>query len=328
MSINHINTIPGYCYQKNMTSIAFTKNQRKKDKIPPFLSYNYIKPPPKTATGYQTGFFKSCTATESVKIKNAREIKIPSEGVNLQCIYSPAAPGKPTVLFCHGNGTNIYETQEVGIHYANKGIGVLMLEYPGYGRTSGWATEQNLYQSAKDGIKFLNSQGVENKDIIAHGHSLGGPVAAYAAAQNTQNPLKALILDSTMPNTTKLVEDWINRGTIVIGGPTPGPKLYEKLCNDFENALFPTEKYLAALPEKTAVMVIHSANDEVIDEEIGKMLIDRAKNSRPDAVTLWEESSESKMSFFPLTFIPLYTSSHQNYDARMPMITNYIQSLS
>lgn len=57
--------------------------------------------------------------------------------------------------------------------YLDRGFGVLLLGYRGYGGNPGRATEQGLYQDLRAGWNFLSSQGIAPDCIVLLGESLG-----------------------------------------------------------------------------------------------------------------------------------------------------------
>jgi pimeloyl-ACP methyl ester carboxylesterase len=242
---------------------------------------------------------------------------VKSGNVDLHCWFIPPKPGKPTILFCHGNASNISTTQEVAKQLSADGNGVMMVEYEGYGQNEGTPSESKLYQNAIDAAKFLNTQkGIPNNQIILMGHSLGGPIAAHTAASvSEENHFKGLILNSTVPDMPTLVKSWIDHEYIA---KTDEPKenySLERVRNDLQNGggLFSTQKAIPGVPKSTKILVIHSEKDNVVDVTVGNKLMQMVKAYRPDALTIWEKDS---------------SESHQDYTVRMPAIKNYVSSLS
>jgi hypothetical protein len=110
--------------------------------------------------------------------------------------YIPAKKDKPTILHAMGNKsslTSILRYQPL----IDDGFGFMAYEYPGYGRTPGKPTEENLYQSAAAASHFLQKQkGIPQNKQVFHGMSLGGAITAELASRNSG--VKAVILESTM----------------------------------------------------------------------------------------------------------------------------------
>jgi pimeloyl-ACP methyl ester carboxylesterase len=244
-------------------------------------------------------------------------VVIKSGGVDLNCWFIPPQPGKPTVLWCHGNNETIANTQIVGKQLSADGNGVMMVEYEGYGTNQGTPSEQKLYQNAMDAAKFLNEQkGIPNSHIIVMGHSLGGPIAAHTAASVPEgNHFKGLVLDSTVPNMESLVKSWIDNDYIAIIDQPKANYTLDRIKNDLKTGggLFPTEEFIPRVPKSTKILVVHSMDDNIVDGTIGKKLMNIVKAHRPDATTIWEANS---------------SKSHQDYNARMPAVLNFVSSLT
>ena len=101
----------------------------------------------------------------------------------------------PAVIYSHGNGELIdHWRRELG-HYRALGISLLLVEYPGYGRSAGSPSQASITEAVLGAYDKLVAQPeVDASRIIAHGQSLGGGPAAIVAANR---PTSALILEST-----------------------------------------------------------------------------------------------------------------------------------
>jgi pimeloyl-ACP methyl ester carboxylesterase len=72
---------------------------------------------------------------------------------------------------------------------------VFIIDYRGYGQSEGRPNEAGTYLDAEAAWRYLvEDRGIEPKQIIAFGRSLGGAVAAWLAIEH---PPKGLILEST-----------------------------------------------------------------------------------------------------------------------------------
>ena len=111
------------------------------------------------------------------------EIYIPtSEGKKLKAwFHKKNLKQKKTMIFFHGNAGNlsnrIYKLNLI----KNFDINFLIVAYRGFSGNEGNPTEAGLYQDARDALKWLNKQGVEDKQIIIYGESLGTGVATEIA---------------------------------------------------------------------------------------------------------------------------------------------------
>lgn len=100
-----------------------------------------------------------------------------------------------TILFFHGNAGNISSRVPLARGLAELGYDVLLVDYRGYGRSTGRPTEEGLYEDARAAWQYLTTdRSVPEGDIIIYGRSLGGGPAAWLA---TQVQARALVLEST-----------------------------------------------------------------------------------------------------------------------------------
>jgi fermentation-respiration switch protein FrsA (DUF1100 family) len=110
----------------------------------------------------------------------------------------------PVVIFTHGNGELIDHWVQVFGRLPKSGVGVLLLEYPGYGRSGGTPTQHSITSAIVAAYDFVVGQaGVDPDAIVAHGRSLGGGAACALA---TQRPLAALVLESTFTSVTEMAK--------------------------------------------------------------------------------------------------------------------------
>jgi len=105
--------------------------------------------------------------------------------------YSPASPGRPTVMVFHGNASSIDSNMHIFRDLHAAGYGVWSVGYPGYPGTEGAPKQDSLVAAAVDQYQHLSNMGVES--IAFYGTSLGAAVAAQLAARHQPD---LLILDA------------------------------------------------------------------------------------------------------------------------------------
>lgn len=104
-----------------------------------------------------------------------------SDGLKLRAAYRPAADGKLTLLFFHGNGDSIEGAHAATELLTEAGYGALLIEYRGYGGNPGSPSEQGLYKDGEAAIVWLGKQGVTPADTVIIGNSIGsGPATELA----------------------------------------------------------------------------------------------------------------------------------------------------
>lgn len=115
-----------------------------------------------------------------------------------------ATPG-PVIIHAHGNGELIdIQTKSVAA-LRDAGIAVLLVEYPGYGRSGGSSSEASVTEAMSAAYDWASREPrVDPARIIGYGRSLGGGAIAQLAAHRT---LAALVLESTFVSIEQRVRD-------------------------------------------------------------------------------------------------------------------------
>lgn len=106
------------------------------------------------------------------------------DGLDLLAWYRPPA-GNPTsvLVHFHGNAGHIGHRGERVRPYIDAGLGVLLVEYRGYGGNGGRPSEQGLYADARAAFAFLRERGIGPERLIVYGESLGTAVAVQMAVE-------------------------------------------------------------------------------------------------------------------------------------------------
>jgi len=115
----------------------------------------------------------------------------------------------PTIVFFHGNAGNIgHRLPNVKDFLTNVGCNVFMVEYRGYGKSTGQPTENGLKIDAVTAINYIRSRpDINPNKIVLFGRSLGGAVAVHVGKNNSEH-IAAIILENTftsVPDMMKLM---------------------------------------------------------------------------------------------------------------------------
>lgn len=124
-----------------------------------------------------------------------REIDLPvTDKKNLSIVQFtvPDSVRKGIVLYFHGNRQNINRYAQYATNFTRNGYEVWMMDYPGYGKSTGKRNEQILYDDALILYKMAISK-VSVEHIIIYGKSLGTGIAAQLASVRE---CKRLILET------------------------------------------------------------------------------------------------------------------------------------
>jgi fermentation-respiration switch protein FrsA (DUF1100 family) len=101
-------------------------------------------------------------------------------------VHSPSEnpPPRPALLFFHGNAGNISHRIEMIQQFAAMGLDVFIIDYRGYGQSSGRPNEKGLYEDARAAYAYLReTRQIPPEKIVLFGESLGGCVAIDLAAK-------------------------------------------------------------------------------------------------------------------------------------------------
>jgi pimeloyl-ACP methyl ester carboxylesterase len=125
-------------------------------------------------------------------------LKIATSQGSVEALFLPApseGAQQPVVIFAHGNGEVIAYWVSALHGFQERGIGVLLVEYPGYGRSTGSPSERSI-RAAMDAAydRIAADPRVDRTRIFGFGQSLGGGAICLLARDR---PLRALILQST-----------------------------------------------------------------------------------------------------------------------------------
>ena len=134
------------------------------------------------------------------RIAGLEVLQIPTPAGNVDAFFLPAegaavAARQPVVLFSHGRSDVIDQWVQRLEGFRTRGIGVLLVEFPGYGRSAGAPTETSIratMDAAYD--RIAADPRVDAERLVGYGQSLGGAVICLLSRDR---PLRALILQST-----------------------------------------------------------------------------------------------------------------------------------
>jgi len=169
---------------------------------------------------------------------------------------SPGEFAKQTLLFFHGNAGNISGRLESVQQFRRLGLNVLIVDYRGYGQSTGTPFEQGIYNDAAACWRHLTEErGIAPEDIVVFGRSMGGGAATWLAARHRPG---AVILESVFTNV-----------------PDVGAHHYSFLpvralaTNQFEN-----ESRVSQIDAPK--LHIHSREDQVVPFKLGRRVFEAA----------------------------------------------------
>jgi uncharacterized protein len=188
-------------------------------------------------------------------------LRLPTaDGEELDAWFVPARGERAVLLFFHGNAGNISHRLDSLRIFHGLGLSVLIIDYRGYGQSTGRPTERGTYEDARAAWRYLVEQrNVPADRIVFFGRSLGGAVAARLA---TEHPPRGLIVESTFRSV-----------------PDMAAELYWFLpVRRLARLEFPAEKLLRSV--QAPVLVVHSREDEIIPFRHGEALFAAAREPK------------------------------------------------
>jgi fermentation-respiration switch protein FrsA (DUF1100 family) len=206
---------------------------------------------PRNQIGYLPGYPKNVTGLEKIWL-NSKCGRF--ETWFLPPTLNGSSRPAPAVIFAHGNAELIdfwpAELQPI----THMGLGVLLVEYPGYGRSEGKPSQKSITEAFTTAYDMLVARkDVDSSRIVLFGRSVGGGAVCSLASQR---PSAALILQSSFTSVRSIASKYFVPGFLVL--------------DPFDN-LSVVKNY------RHPILIIHGRRDEIIPYLHGVSLHKAAK---------------------------------------------------
>jgi len=202
--------------------------------------------------------------TPSLTTQNEPDIEkefIETDSGKVEVWYIPPVAGSagnpaPAVIFAHGNGELIDFWPDELRTFTKLGIGVLLVEYPGYGRSEGTPSQRTITDTFVRAYDYLAAKkDVDSSRLIFAGRSIGsGAICALAEKRNSA----AIILMSAFTSIRSFSSKYLVPGLM--------------MRDPFDNL-----KVIASY--EGPVLVIHGKYDEIIPFSHGVALAKAARKA-------------------------------------------------
>lgn len=107
-----------------------------------------------------------------------------SDNETLVAWWVPAEDARGAVLFFHGNAGNISHRLDYLLMFNRLRYTTLIVDYRGYGRSTGSPSEEGTYRDAEAAWDYLrHARAARPEHVVIAGESLGGAVASWLAAR-------------------------------------------------------------------------------------------------------------------------------------------------
>ena len=199
---------------------------------------------------------------ERQKIPSLETIWIQTSFGKIEAWYIPPARRSdnqpvPLVIFAHGNAEYIdFCVQEMS-QFSHWGMGTLLVEFPGYGRSEGKPSQASITEAFINAYDFMaQRKDIDASKIILYGRSIGGGAICSLSKHRSA---AALILMSTFTSVRSFSSRYLVPAFLV--------------RDPFDN--------LAAVGTfQGPVLILHGKHDEIIPIAHGKSLYQASPNAQ------------------------------------------------
>ena len=164
--------------------------------------------------------------------------------------------GQRALLFFHGNAGNIgHRLERAGLFARELHLDILLVDYRGYGESSGRPSEAGLYADGEAIYRCAADRGFRREQIVLFGESLGSAVALETALRH---PCAAVILE-----------------TPFLSIPAMAKTIYPFLPSFLIRTRFDNESKIAAL--SIPKLIVAAERDEIVPREHALRLFEVAR---------------------------------------------------
>ncbi|KAI5358479.1 Putative serine aminopeptidase, S33, alpha/Beta hydrolase [Septoria linicola] len=210
-------------------------------------------------------------------IEDYEELSIPTpDGETLSAFLirpSNRTQTRPiTILSFHGNAGNIGHRLPIAkVLSQDLGCTTVMLEYRGYGLSTGNPNEKGLAIDAQTGLDYIrNREDLKGNKIIVYGQSLGGAVSIDLVTKNKgTGDIKGLMLENTFLSIAKMIPKAV-----------PVAKYLTPLCHEY----WRSEEMIPQITD-VPILFLSGLRDEIVPPSHMKELFKLARTPR----VMWKE---------------------------------------
>lgn len=172
-----------------------------------------------------------------------------------------------TLLHFHGNAGNLLYQFQTMTPLAAKGFQIFMFDYSGFGFSEGKATRENVRLDANSALDYVKSrQEIQGTKLVIYGQSLGGHLSAVVG-NDRQAEIDGLVIEGAFSSHHDVAAYMVRRIALVGG-------LARIMVKNGYSAKRSIQTF------KKPLLVIHSTEDEVIPEYMGKKIYKKANTQK------------------------------------------------
>ena len=193
------------------------------------------------------------TGIEKIKITTKDKIDL------VGWFYNKNSENFKTILFFHGNAGSLENRTYKLNHFKDLNLNFLIIAWRGYSGNKGKPNEAGLYEDARSAIKWLQTQGVNEKNIILYGESLGTGVAVEIAQNKNY---AGIILESPFTSMVHMGKKYY-----------PFFPVSYLLKDKFEN-------YKKINSVSVPILIMHGKVDKIVPFAMGKKMYELANEPK------------------------------------------------
>jgi len=199
---------------------------------------------------------------EKVKIQTADNIEL------LGWYHKKNLKDYKTLVYFHGNAGSLENRIHKLNHFQDMNINFLIIAWRGFNGNKGKPSERGLYVDGKSAIDWLIKKGVDEKNLILYGESLGTGVATHLAQNKNY---AGVILETPFTSMIDAAKNFY-----------PYIPINLLLKDKFEN--FKKVKNINA-----PILVMHGEVDKIVPFSMGKKIYEIANNPKYSYFTKYDD---------------------------------------
>ena len=173
-----------------------------------------------------------------------------------------------TLVYFHGNAGSLENRIHKLNHFQDMNINFLIIAWRGFNGNKGKPSERGLYVDGKSAIDWLKKKGVDEKNLILYGESLGTGVATHLAQNKNY---AGVILETPFTSMVDAAKNFY-----------PYIPINLLLKDKFEN--FKKVKNI-----NTPILVMHGEVDQIVPFSMGKKIYEIANNPKYSYFTKYDD---------------------------------------
>jgi fermentation-respiration switch protein FrsA (DUF1100 family) len=199
---------------------------------------------------------------EKVKIQTSDNIEL------LGWYHEKNLKDYKTLVYFHGNAGSLENRIHKLNHFQDMNINFLIVAWRGFNGNKGKPSEKGLYVDGKSTIDWLIKKGVDEKNLILYGESLGTGVATHLAQNKNY---AGVILETPFTSMVDAAKNFY-----------PYVPINLLLKDKFEN--FKKVKNINA-----PILVMHGEVDKIVPFSMGKKIYEIANNPKYSYFTKYDD---------------------------------------